>query len=183
MSSNILLTIAGKNISQPLLTQANHSSHMCVDEKDVFCDTLPVYRYVYPGHIIVNELVPNSVDAQVGSNVRRKRIELGSYEVQMAGFMSITLDEYIDCESGKRRFGAISLLKLIRLLNVSADYFFEGLFSEAYPVDSGTSICGRLGGKAFALGFLGFSRLMMSQYVVGTWLEARPSRVSNDAWR
>ena len=54
---------------------------------------------------------------------------------------------------------------------------------EAYPVDSGTSICGRLGGKAFALGFLGFSRLMMSQYVVGTWLEARPSRVSNDAWR
>ena len=60
---------------------------------------------------------------------------------------------------------------------------WSGARVEAYPVDSGASICGRLGGKAFALGFLGFSRLMMSQYVVGTWLEARPSRVSNDAWR
>ena len=47
---------------------------------------------------------------------------------------------------------------------------------EAYPVNSGTSICGRLGGEDLALGFLGFSRLMMSQYVVGRSLEARPSR-------
>jgi transcriptional regulator with XRE-family HTH domain len=80
-------------------------------------------------------VVRNPVDAQVGRNVRRKRIELGSSEVQMAGLMSITLDEYVDCESGKRRFGAINLLKLTRLLNVGADCFYEGLFRAEQKYD------------------------------------------------
>ena len=86
-------------------------------------------------------------------------------------------------ESSEATFQVSRTLFLLDQEVMTPDRDKQWLRSEAYPVDSGTSICGRLGGKAFALGFLGFSRLMMSQYVVGTWLEARPSRVSNDAWR
>jgi transcriptional regulator with XRE-family HTH domain len=67
----------------------------------------------------------NPVDAAVGIRVRVKRTELGLSQHDMADQLELPLDEYQDCESGLRRFGAPLLLKVSRLLGVNPKYFFE----------------------------------------------------------
>jgi transcriptional regulator with XRE-family HTH domain len=70
---------------------------------------------------------PNPVDVQVGYNVRVKRTELGLSESDIASELGLTVDEYLEYESGTRRLGAERLLKLSKLMNVRPEYFFEGL--------------------------------------------------------
>jgi len=54
---------------------------------------------------------------------------------------------------------------------------------EAYPVDSGSSICSRRGAGDRPARLRGLSRLMMSQYPVGSWWVASPSSASKETWR
>ena len=54
---------------------------------------------------------------------------------------------------------------------------------EAYPVDSGPSICSRRGARDRPARLRGLSRLMMSQYPVGSWWVASPSSASKETWR
>jgi transcriptional regulator with XRE-family HTH domain len=68
---------------------------------------------------------PNSVDAQVGYNVRAKRTELSLWQEHVARQLGLTLAEYQERESGMRRFGAERLSKLARLMDISPNYFFE----------------------------------------------------------
>jgi transcriptional regulator with XRE-family HTH domain len=72
-------------------------------------------------------LGPNPVDVQVGNNVKAKRTELGLSEDQVANHLGLNPAEYQEYESGKRRFGAERLLKLVRLWSVSPEELFEGL--------------------------------------------------------
>jgi transcriptional regulator with XRE-family HTH domain len=68
---------------------------------------------------------PNPVDAQVGNNVRAKRIKLGLSQDDVANQLGIVLREYQEYESGRRRFGPERLLKLARLFGVGPEEFFE----------------------------------------------------------
>ena len=68
---------------------------------------------------------PYPVDAQVGHNVMAKRTELALSQGHVAEQLGLTLDEYQKCESGMRRFGAKRLVKLARLMDVPASYFFQ----------------------------------------------------------
>jgi transcriptional regulator with XRE-family HTH domain len=70
---------------------------------------------------------PHPVDGAVGNRVRAKRTELGLSQRHMADHLELPLDEYQDCESGRRRFGAPLLLRISRLLGVNPKYFFETL--------------------------------------------------------
>jgi hypothetical protein len=80
------------------------------------------------GHLMTERSSgPDTVDEQVGNNVKVKRAELGLSESHIANELGLTLDDYRDHESGMRRFSAGHLLKLTRLMNVSSEYFFEGL--------------------------------------------------------
>jgi transcriptional regulator with XRE-family HTH domain len=56
-----------------------------------------------------------------------KRTEIGLSQGHMADQLELSLDEYQDCESGIRRFGAQLLLKISQLLGVDPQYFFETL--------------------------------------------------------
>jgi hypothetical protein len=67
----------------------------------------------------------NPVDAQVGDKVMAKRTELGVSQSHVAEQLGLTLDEYQKCESGMCRFRAERLLKLARLMDVPANYFFQ----------------------------------------------------------
>jgi transcriptional regulator with XRE-family HTH domain len=70
---------------------------------------------------------PDPVDLQVGKNVGAKRIELGLAQDYIADQIGLSLGEYREFESGKRRLSPERLLKLARLLGVSAEDFFAGL--------------------------------------------------------
>jgi transcriptional regulator with XRE-family HTH domain len=70
---------------------------------------------------------PNPVDVLVGNKVMDKRADLRLSQEYMADKLGLRLNEYRDSEFGTRRFGAPCLLKIARLLDVSAAYFFETL--------------------------------------------------------
>jgi hypothetical protein len=62
-------------------------------------------------------------------------------------------------------------------------YWAFGRTNEAYAVDSGPSICSRRGAGDRPARLRGLSRLMMSQYPVGSWWMASPSSASEETWR
>jgi DNA-binding XRE family transcriptional regulator len=70
---------------------------------------------------------PDPVDLQVGKNVTAKRTEVGLSQDHVADRLGLSLSDYQEFESGKRRLSPERLLKLARLLGVSAEDFFEGL--------------------------------------------------------
>jgi transcriptional regulator with XRE-family HTH domain len=70
---------------------------------------------------------PNPVDEGIGKRIMSKRTEIGLSQGHMADQLELSLDEYQDCESGIRRFGAQLLLKISQLLGVDPQYFFETL--------------------------------------------------------
>ena len=70
---------------------------------------------------------PDPVDLQVGKNVGAKRTELGLSQDYIADQLALSLSEYQVFESGNLRLSPERLLKLARLLGVSAEDFFEGL--------------------------------------------------------
>jgi hypothetical protein len=67
----------------------------------------------------------NLVDVFVGDNVKLQRMWLGLEQSFLADALGILLPEFQDCERGRCRFGAERLLKVARLLNVSAEDFFK----------------------------------------------------------
>ena len=67
------------------------------------------------------------VDLRVGKNVGAKRTELRLSQDYIADQIGLSLGEYQEFESGKRRLSPERLLKLARLSGVSAEDFFEGL--------------------------------------------------------
>jgi lipoprotein-anchoring transpeptidase ErfK/SrfK len=58
-----------------------------------------------------------------------------------------------------------------------------GIGVETYPVGSGPPICSRRGARDRPARLRGLSRLMMSQYPVGSWWVASPSSASKETWR
>jgi len=59
----------------------------------------------------------------------------------------------------------------------------EGGGPETYPVGSGPPIFSRRGARDRPARLRGLSRLMMSQYPVGSWWVASPSSASKETWR
>lgn len=70
---------------------------------------------------------PNTVDRHIGSRVRARRIGLGMSQEKLADALGLTFQQVQKYEKGVNRIGASRLLHMAGILDVSIEFFFEGL--------------------------------------------------------
>ena len=67
------------------------------------------------------------VDEYVGRRIRQRRLELGLSQGELAKALGITFQQIQKYENGTNRVSAGRLFNMARHLDVTLDYFFEGL--------------------------------------------------------
>ena len=70
---------------------------------------------------------PGPVDRHIGSRVRARRILLGMSQEKLADALGLTFQQVQKYEKGTNRIGASRLLHIAGILDVSIEFFFEGL--------------------------------------------------------
>jgi transcriptional regulator with XRE-family HTH domain len=70
---------------------------------------------------------PNQIDKHIGSRVRARRIMLGMSQERLADALGLTFQQVQKYEKGVNRIGASRLLQIAGILDVSIEFFFEGL--------------------------------------------------------
>ena len=70
---------------------------------------------------------PNQIDKHIGSRIRARRIMLGMSQEKLADALGLTFQQVQKYEKGVNRIGASRLLHIAGILDVSIDFFFEGL--------------------------------------------------------
>ncbi|ANY79824.1 transcriptional regulator [Microvirga ossetica] len=70
---------------------------------------------------------PNQVDRHIGSRVRARRLMLGMSQEKLADALGLTFQQVQKYEKGVNRIGASRLLHIAGILDVSIEFFFEGL--------------------------------------------------------
>ncbi|MBB4038967.1 transcriptional regulator with XRE-family HTH domain [Microvirga flocculans] len=70
---------------------------------------------------------PNETDKHIGSRVRARRIMLGMSQEKLADALGLTFQQIQKYEKGVNRIGASRLLQMSGILDVSIEFFFEGL--------------------------------------------------------
>lgn len=73
---------------------------------------------------------PNPVDVFVGKKLRQRRLSLGISLEQLAAQMGMTFQQLRKYECGANRISASRLWDLAGELDVSIDFFFEGMDAE-----------------------------------------------------
>ena len=68
-----------------------------------------------------------TADVHVGKRIRERRIELGLSQEKLAEALGITFQQVQKNERGANRVGSSRLHELCTILNVDANYFFDGL--------------------------------------------------------
>ena len=69
---------------------------------------------------------PNAIDAQVGLNIRRRRLLLGLSLQSLAAAVRIGYQQLQRYEVGRDRVASSRLFDIARALHVPIDYFFDG---------------------------------------------------------
>ena len=70
---------------------------------------------------------PHPVDTHVGSKLKQRRVAVGMTQERLARTIGITFQQVQKYERGTNRIVASRLFELARALDVSVDYFFEGM--------------------------------------------------------
>ncbi len=70
---------------------------------------------------------PHPVDVRVGARVQQRRVLLGMTQTDLGDAIGLTFQQVQKYERGTNRISASRLLALTRVLNVSIEYFFEGM--------------------------------------------------------
>jgi transcriptional regulator with XRE-family HTH domain len=70
---------------------------------------------------------PNQIDKHIGSRVRARRIMLGMSQEKLADALGLTFQQVQKYEKGVNRIGASRLLHIAGILDVSIEFFFEGI--------------------------------------------------------
>ena len=70
---------------------------------------------------------PNETDKHIGSRVRARRVMLGMSQEKLADALGLTFQQVQKYEKGVNRIGASRLLHMAGILDVSIEFFFEGL--------------------------------------------------------
>ena len=70
---------------------------------------------------------PNQVDRHIGSRVRARRTMLGMSQEKLADALGLTFQQVQKYEKGVNRIGASRLLHIAGIMDVSIEFFFEGL--------------------------------------------------------
>lgn len=79
--------------------------------------------------------VPNPIDIFVGERMRMRRITMGLSQQKLAAMLGLTFQQIQKYERGANRLSASRLWDLHDVLEVSIDYFYEGM-SEAIADNS-----------------------------------------------
>ncbi len=79
---------------------------------------------------------PHPVDVHVGARLRQRRKLLGMTQTDLGVAIYLTFQQVQKYERGVNRIGASRLLSLTRVLDVSIDYFFEGMPPEVAAIPS-----------------------------------------------
>jgi transcriptional regulator with XRE-family HTH domain len=74
---------------------------------------------------------PSTLEQYIGDRIRRRRIEIGVTQEELAAALGCSYQQIQKYESGANRVSAGNLLRLARRLNVPLDYFFIGWDEEA----------------------------------------------------
>lgn len=69
---------------------------------------------------------PSTLEQYIGDRIRRRRIEIGVTQEELAAALGCSYQQIQKYESGANRVSAGNLLRLARRLNVPLDYFFLG---------------------------------------------------------
>ncbi len=70
---------------------------------------------------------PNQIDKHIGTRVRARRVMLGMSQEKLADSLGLTFQQVQKYEKGVNRIGASRLLHIAGILDVSIEFFFEGL--------------------------------------------------------
>ena len=70
---------------------------------------------------------PNPIDKHVGSRVRMRRMMLSMSQEKLGDALGLTFQQVQKYEKGVNRIGASRLLHIAGILDVSIEFFFEGL--------------------------------------------------------
>ena len=70
---------------------------------------------------------PEAVDVYVGSRVRQRRTMLGMSQEKLGEALGLTFQQVQKYERGANRIGASRLHYISEALDVTVDYFFEGM--------------------------------------------------------
>ncbi|MBI1179070.1 MAG: helix-turn-helix domain-containing protein [Alphaproteobacteria bacterium] len=70
---------------------------------------------------------PNPVDIHVGKRLRQRRTFVGMTQEQLGAALGITFQQVQKYERGANRIGASRLFDICQVLDVSPQYFFQGM--------------------------------------------------------
>jgi transcriptional regulator with XRE-family HTH domain len=68
-----------------------------------------------------------SIDKEIGSRVRMRRVSIGMSQEKLGDMLGLTFQQVQKYEKGVNRIGASRLLQIAGILDVSIEFFFEGL--------------------------------------------------------
>ncbi|GEO16095.1 helix-turn-helix domain-containing protein [Microvirga aerophila] len=70
---------------------------------------------------------PGPIDRHIGNRVRTRRITIGMSQEKLGDALGLTFQQVQKYEKGTNRIGASRLLQIAHVLDVSIEFFFEGL--------------------------------------------------------
>jgi transcriptional regulator with XRE-family HTH domain len=71
-----------------------------------------------------------SVDKEIGSRVRMRRMLIGMSQEKLGEMLNLTFQQVQKYEKGTNRISASRLLDIARVLGVNINFFYEGLTGE-----------------------------------------------------
>lgn len=71
--------------------------------------------------------MPHPTDVYVGRRIREARVAKGMSQTDLGDQLGVSFQQVQKYEKGTNRIGASRLLQTAKALNVTVDYFFDGL--------------------------------------------------------
>ncbi|MBI1300445.1 MAG: helix-turn-helix domain-containing protein [Alphaproteobacteria bacterium] len=71
--------------------------------------------------------IPDTIDKHVGKQLRNRRTLLGLSQEKLADYVGVTFQQVQKYERGSNRISASRLFSFSKILDVSIDYFYDGL--------------------------------------------------------
>ena len=78
----------------------------------------------------------DKTDKHVGRRLRLRRTSMGVYQKKMADMLGVTFQQVQKYEQGINRISAGRLWEISQILEVSVDYFYEGIEGNNYTSPS-----------------------------------------------
>lgn len=84
---------------------------------------------------------PFSIDAHIGRKLKIRRVQMDLTQRELAELIDVSYQQIQKYETGKNRISCYSLHLFCQRLNVSFDYFFEGITTTiaepSFPITNG----------------------------------------------